>query len=259
MSFDDPDVIACAKSLERADPDRFTAVMAAPVAARHALFPIFAANVEIARAPWVTKEEMIAEMRLQWWRDIAEQISKGETVRRHEVATPLAAAISAEGGALLDQLIVARRWDIYKDPFEDQAAFDAYLMNTSGVLLQLACDALGEADPEVVSDLGYAHGLANFLRAIPALEEAKRVPLLDGRPEAVSALAAAGLERLYKARAGRTAISPDARPAVLCTWQTEAILKQARAEPHRVSEGALAMSGFRRSTRLMWQVQTGRW
>ena len=35
--------------------------MAAPVAARRVLFPLYAFNVEVARAPWVTQEAMIAE------------------------------------------------------------------------------------------------------------------------------------------------------------------------------------------------------
>ena len=51
---------ACAALVERSDPDRFRATMAAPVAARRVLFPIYAFNVEVTRAPWVTQEVMIA-------------------------------------------------------------------------------------------------------------------------------------------------------------------------------------------------------
>ena len=59
---------ACAALVERADPVRFRSVMASPPTARSVLFPIYAFNVEVARAPWVTEEPMIAEMRLQFWR-----------------------------------------------------------------------------------------------------------------------------------------------------------------------------------------------
>ena len=55
VEFDD-DVKACAALVHRADPDRFMAVMAAPVPARPLLFPLYALNVEVARAPWVTQE-----------------------------------------------------------------------------------------------------------------------------------------------------------------------------------------------------------
>ncbi|MGB3250003.1 MAG: squalene/phytoene synthase family protein, partial [Tabrizicola sp.] len=70
-------VAACAGLVQRGDPDRFRAVMAAPVEARAQLFPLYAFNLEVARAPWVTQEPLIAEMRLQWWRDVVENAASG--------------------------------------------------------------------------------------------------------------------------------------------------------------------------------------
>ena len=134
MEFD-ADLSACAAIIERADPLRFRASMAAPVAARRVLFPLYAFNIEVARAPWVTQETMIAEMRLQWWRDVCDEIAHRGVVRRHEVATPLALAISPEDAVLLDTLAAARRWDIYRDAFEDAAHFDAYIDQTAGHLM----------------------------------------------------------------------------------------------------------------------------
>lgn len=259
MSFDDPDLIACAGLVQRADPDRFRAAMAAPVAARAVLFPLFAANVEIARAPWVTQENMIAEMRLQWWRDAMEEIAQGKVPRRHEVVTPLARGIDAAGAALLDGLIEARRWDIYRDPFADEAAFEDYLQKTSSNLLLAAVRALGDGDEDVVRDLGYALGLANYLRAIPALEKAGRVPLLDGRDDSVAALARDGLERLKRARARRDQVSRTAAPALLSAWAAGPVLAQAVKEPQRVKAGALGVSDFRNALSLMWRAQTLRW
>ena len=75
-------VAACAGLVERGDPDRFLAVMAAPPAARARLFPLYAFNLEVARAPWVTQEPMIAEMRLQWWRDAVEMLAGDGPVAR---------------------------------------------------------------------------------------------------------------------------------------------------------------------------------
>ena len=75
------DVLACAGIVERGDPWRFRTLMAAPLEARAILFPVYAFNVEVSRAPWVTQEPMIAEMRLQWWRDALEEIASGAAVR----------------------------------------------------------------------------------------------------------------------------------------------------------------------------------
>ena len=108
-------VQACADIVAKGDPDRFAAAMAAPVEARKVLFPLYAFNVEVARAPWVTSEPMIGEMRLQWWRDALEEIATEKPVRKHEVASQLADILSPDMAARLDALVVARRWDLYKD------------------------------------------------------------------------------------------------------------------------------------------------
>ncbi|WP_050931315.1 squalene/phytoene synthase family protein [Aestuariivita boseongensis] len=250
---------ACAQLVERGDPDRFLATMAAPVSARNVLFPLYAFNLEVARAPWVTEETMIAEMRLQWWRDALEEIARGGPVRKHEVTTPLAAILPHATAEKLDTLVAARRWDIYKDPFEDQADFDRYIDETSGNLLWAAATTLGQADETTLRDLGYAQGVANWLRAIPDLEARQRIPLLDGTAKGIAALADAALTRLRSAQANRHKISPAARPALLAAWEAKAILTQAARSPQRVAEGTLGQSPARKRLSLMAQAATGRW
>lgn len=249
---------ACADLVDRGDPDRFVAVMAAPVSLRARLWPLYAFNLEIARAPWVTKEPMIAEMRLQWWRDVVAET----TPRAHEVAGPLHDLIGAAGLDLgvLERMAAARVWDVYSEPFEDQAAFDVYLDETSGGLMWLAARACGADDraEETARDYGWAAGLANYFRAVPALEERGRRPLVDGRPGAVRGLAARGLEKISKAREGRGLLG-KAAPALLAGWQAEALLKQVLADPMVVAEGRMGLSEFGRRGRLLWQGFSGRW
>lgn len=252
---------ACADLVARGDPDRFRATMAAPVAARRVLFPLYAFNIEVSRAPWVTQEPMIAEMRLQFWCDVVEEIAARKPPRAHEVAAPLAEAIPPDIAGALDGLVAARRWDIYKEAFADRAAFDAYIDATSGTLVTVAARALGavaDAEP-VLRDAGWAFGLAGFLRAIPALEAAGRVPLVEGTPQAVRDLAEDGLARLARARRRRGTIPPPARPALYSGWRAEATLRAAREIPERVIEGKLDESEFARRARLLWVSATGRW
>lgn len=230
---------ACAALLAKADPDRFQAVLAAPLRARVALLPIYAFNVEVARAPWVTSEPMIAEMRLQWWRDALEEISEGRTVRKHEVATPLAEVLDAEAARILDKLVAARRWDCHTDAFEDAAHFDEYLNATGGGLMWVAARALGGTDEAVFRSIGRASGLANLFLAIPKLEARGRKPLVDGRPEAVADLANSALKSLRKP-------PKMGRAAALSAWRAKPILIQAAAQPTRVAEGTLSESEFRR-------------
>lgn len=249
---------ACADLVERGDADRFAAVMAAPVALRARLFALYAFNLEVAKAPWVTKEAMIAEMRLQWWRDIVAEPAP----RAHEVAGPLHQVITEAGLPIdvLDRLVAARRWDVYSDAFEDEAHFDAYLDETAGGLMWLAAKASGAPDAAepVARAAGWALGLANFLRAVPELESRNRIPLVDGRAEAVRDLARVGLARLSKARAGRRELGQGA-PALLAAWQAEGLLRQVEDDPRVVSEGAMGLSEFARRGGLAWAALTGRW
>lgn len=240
-------VDACAALVERGDPERFAALMAAPVAARGVLAVLYAYNLEIARAPWVTKEPMIAEMRLQWWRDIVAEAAAGKPARAHEVAGPLSALLAENrvDAAVLDRMAEARRWDIYTDAFADEAALDAYLEDTAAGLTWASAQALG-AGPgteAAVRAHGWAMGLANFLRAVPELESRGRIPLLDGRAEAVAALAQRGLDRLA---AGRGKVPAAVRPALIACHMAAPLLAQVVRDPQRVADGAMEVSEFTR-------------
>jgi phytoene/squalene synthetase len=82
-----------------ADRDRFLAALFAPEPQRRDLLALLAFDHELARTRSVTREPMMARIRLQWWREaVAEAAgssapraqpiveSLSETVRRHELA-----------------------------------------------------------------------------------------------------------------------------------------------------------------------------
>lgn len=258
MEFD-TDTIGCAGIVERGDPDRFRAAMAAPLQARAVLFPIYAFNVEVARAPWASQEPMIAEMRLQWWRDALDEIATGKPARRHEVVTPLARILSPVQAASLDAAVTARQWDIYRDPFEDDAALIAHIDATAGRLMVTAAQCLGAADAQTVTDYARAAGIAAWLRAAPDLDARGRIPLLDGTPEGIRTLALTGLASLTRARGNRAKVSPASRPALLAGWQASSLLRRAAADPDCVAAGRLASPPVKSRARLIWQAATGRW
>ncbi len=247
---------ACAELVRRADPERFAALMAAAPADRPALAVLYAFNAELARAPWASAEPMLAEMRLQWWRDVIAAEAAGPSAP-HEVATPLGRLIRTKALPLaaLDGMAAARLWDIYREPHADTAALWAYLDATGGALMWLAAKALGAgaAREGAARAAGQASALANYLRAAPQLESLGRIPLVDGRPEAVAALAAEGLARLDAARGQGL---PNG--ALLAAHLARPVLRLAAAEPGRVAAGALTPPEFTRRRRLLWQALTGR-
>lgn len=243
-------VAACAALVERGDPDRFLAAMAAPLAARERLFPLYAFNLEVARAPWVTQEPLIAEMRLQWWRDAVAEVAAGRPARAHEVMEPLAGVIrGGVPGELLDAIVAARRWDIYREGFADESALWAHLEATGGNLMRASVLALGGADAARAGAVGTAGALAAWFVAVPALEARGRVPLPPGAD--LRGMAREGLRML------RGRMTGPGAPALRAAWRAEAILRQVDAAPERVADGTLGTSEFRRRASLLRRVVFG--
>jgi phytoene/squalene synthetase len=244
-------IAACADLVRRGDPDRFLAVLATPVHVRAQLFPLYAFNLEVARAPWVTQEPLIAEMRLQWWRDVVENAASG-AARAHEVARPLHELIRDFGLPVdvLDRLIAARRWDVHADPHAGPEALVGYLEDTGAGLMWLAARALGAPDQAqgAVRAYGWAAAAAGYLRAAPELQARGRQPLPSGID-----LAAMGLARLAEARKARRSVPSAVAPALLAGWQAEGVLRRALAGQ------ALILPEATRRGRLLWQAFTGRW
>ena len=165
---------AVGRIVQRHDPDRFFTALFAPPARRETLFTLYAVNHELARAREVVSNPMLALIRLQWWREVAEGAR-----RRHEVAGPLGEAL--DDGRLLAadilQMIEGREAEAY--PIEDMAAFDEYVMAAYGGVAAAAGQSLGadRAAKVALRDLGAAYGAAGVLRAVPALARQDRCVL----------------------------------------------------------------------------------
>jgi phytoene/squalene synthetase len=248
---------ACAELVRRGDPDRWRTAMLAPVAKRPGLMALYAFNLEIARAPWVTREAMLAEIRLRWWADAVAEIAAGAAPRRHEVVIPLAEAIRGSGlpVGLFEEAIEARLHDAQGGRFADRAALDAYLDRTAGHLMVLAARHLGAGDAAepVVRTFARGTGRAAWLAAVPQLRARGREPLPAG--VTVQEVAREGLAALARARAERRRVPGAAAPALLAGWRADRILGTLAADPG----GDPAVSEFRARAGLLWRALTGRW
>lgn len=251
------DIAQCAELVRQGDPIRFASAMTAPPGAeRDALMVLYAFNLEVARAPHVTAEPLIAQMRLQWWRDaVAEIFDPAAGVRRHEVTTPLADLVAARSlpRAPFDAMIDAREWDIAGEGFADVAALQAHLEQTGGALMELGVLATGGR-----AGAGRLYGggaaLANWLLAVPALMASGRDPLPAMSAEGRAGLLDWGLTRLSD---GRRA-ARGGRAALRAGYLAGGILRRARRDPEAIEQGRLAPSEFSRRAGLLWRAVSGR-
>lgn len=245
------------------DPERFAALRAAPQRAQERLLPLYALNLEIARAAWASREPLVAQMRLQFWTDMLEAIEARAVVPAHEIAAPLAALWQEARlpAALGQQMIAARAWDIHDCRFANDADLMAHLQATGGTLMWLAALALGaKAEHEdIVRRMGLASALANWLRAVPALRAAGCAPLPSEDPNAIRALAQTGLAALKMARRDRARLPAALAPALLSGWLAGPVLRRAATDPAAVLSGALEPSEFTRRGSLAARALTGRW
>lgn len=253
----------CANLVARGDPDRFLATMAAPPKAHALLFPLYAFNLEVARAPWVTAEPLIAEMRLQWWRDVLDEAASDTPPRAHEVAEALVGVIRETGLSpkTLAPVIEARRWDIERQPFADEAAFLHHLDQTGGNLMWAAAIVL-EADhtaEEPVRNIARAMALISWFKAVPALTQSGRVALPDMSETAISDLAQRGLGWVAEARAQSADLPKHLYPVLYPAWQTEPLLRLVVKAPERVMSGQVVRPEIARRWGLFWRAFLGKW
>jgi phytoene synthase len=164
--------------LRRVDPDRFFCTLFAPAEKRDALALLYLFNNELARAREVASEPTLALIRLQWWREVVEG-----TEKKHELATPLSAALSAGLFERADLLGLVEAREVEADhEIPSLEAFLAYARGTGGRLARIAGKVLG-ADSQAVEDLGTAYAISGILRAAPFLARQERSLLpTDGTP-----------------------------------------------------------------------------
>ena len=206
---------ACAEIVERGDPDRFLATMAAPPAARAVLFSALCLQHR-------GQPRALGDRGADDRRDAPAMVARraGRDRRRQPGAQPRGHAATGRGSGraaarALDRTVAARRWDIYREPFEESAHFAEHLDATAGELMWQAVRLLGgplRSQAEVRAT-GYGAGLVRFLQAVPELEARGCVPLVDGPgPEAIRELAGARAS----GHAGPAHTAQDPREVVKC-------------------------------------------
>ena len=159
----------CRDIVARFDHDRHLITLYALQDKRGALYALYAFNYEISRIRESVSDPMLGEIRLQWWHEAIDDIYDSK-VRKHDVITPFASAISLyqlPKDRVMD-VLEGRRQDLYDDRPENMVALDDYLSLTAGSLTCLAVRIAGQRDiDDLAHMLGIAWGYVGIIRAIP--------------------------------------------------------------------------------------------
>ena len=190
--------------VQRADPDRFFCALFAPAQKREFLLLLYAFNNELARAREVTSEPTLALIRLTWWREVVDGATK-----KHEIAAPLSAAITAGVFSKADLAALIDSREAEAEPqIPDFDSFMNYARGTAGRLARIAGKILGHDSP-AIEDLGTAYGISGILRAAPfLLRQGRSLLPADGTPEPKLIDAARNLLRAKPPAGARAAWLP---------------------------------------------------
>ena len=271
-----------ADMVEAQDHDRFLTAVTVPEAARGAVMALLAFNIEVAKVRESVSENLIGQMKLQWWRDVIGAVYEGKSAPKgNPVAEGLAEAIRAHGLSQVhfDALLEARARDMNDDSPTDVEALESYAEGTSARLTALMLEVLGVRDAEsgeAGRHVGIAWALTGMLRAVLFHARANRFLLpqdlmaaenLSGHDlqeqrnaakvavvvERIAALARAHLE---KARALRKEIDPRALPALLPATLADGYLKAMARQGYDVFDPRHALQRPA-ALRLMWNAWRG--
>jgi phytoene/squalene synthetase len=171
-------------SVRETDRDRFLAALFAPEPARRDLLALLAFDHELARTRIVTREPLLARIRLEWWREASVEAAGTGKPRAQPIVDALTETVRRQGLSreALAALIEAREEEI-------EGSLD--VLRTGGALADLQLGVLGITDVAT----------REAARAVAAAW------LMGEGPERAALLA--------EARAQRNRVDPGALPILL--------------------------------------------
>ncbi len=237
--------------VKRDDHDRFLTAVFAPEGPRDGVMALYAFNAEVAKVRESVSENMIGQMKLQWWRDVIAAVYDGGTVPQgNPVVQALAETIATYGLSRVhfEALLEARARDMADDSPQDAMELEAYAEGTSARLTLLVLEVLGAREAASMAagnHVGIAWALTGLLRAVlfhartnrfllpqdlMAAENLTSHDLQEQRNAAkiakvIAQIAQAARAHIEKARAYRKQVDKRALPALLPATLADAYLK----------------------------------
>ena len=162
------------ETLHAFTPDQGMACGFIPADKRDAILTLYAFSAEMQAVKWRTREPMMGEVRLQWWREALLGERPSAEVEAHPLARHVLQGLQhfhlpVSG---LVNLVDCMMDDLYDDPPEDMTALELYCGQTVSVLLRYASLMLADGQEAGPADLagpaGVAFALTQIVHDLPA-------------------------------------------------------------------------------------------
>ena len=192
-----------AEQVRAQDIDRFHLAMVAPAEVQEPWLALDAFNLEISRTASRVTDPNLGLIRLQWWREVLDEIESGKPVRAHQVALELQKIGERLDVVSLSNLIEAHANDLEEGALETVEDLRVHLVKTSGALLVAQARLLqAEGVEGIANHLGCAFGFVGLGRALVcARADHLRVPRTWTNDLELSVLEAAGQAAMHLDRA----------------------------------------------------------
>jgi phytoene synthase len=178
----DSAALYCFDEVRTHDRDRYLTTLFAPDNCRGDLTAIYAFNLEIGRIPFTVSEPMLAEIRLQWWRDAIAALYAGNP-GDHPVIRALADTMLRQklSRVFFENMIDSCVRDAKEAGFDTLDGLSRYTDSSGASLVLLAMEVLGVGDNELARraalNVGTAWALLSLVRAQPILAAHGRLVL----------------------------------------------------------------------------------
>ncbi len=223
--------------MKQGDYERYRVIMTLDPKLRSDLFVLMAANIEISRAPWMSRESLISEIRLRWWLEAIEEIESDKAVRRHFVTSPLENILDQSQTKLIKENITARSWDINSNPHLNQKELFHYIDCTSGNIWAVAAELLG--GPQKIGRLlGNAIGVVQYCKASNEFTERGRTPFPKPEDEIIQFFLLWGKTQLDEGLFEVGKLSKPKNAIRRFVWDTNFYLKRFLSNPDYIKTSA---------------------
>jgi len=186
-----PDSVA--EAARDGEPDRYLAALYAPEPARNIMIALAAFSADLTRIVATVREPLLAEIRLQWWRDALGSAQRGEATG-HPIADRLAPHLTSgllPPGLLLGMIDAAPLPDLVALAADPQA-LNAHLSKSAGAGFALAARALGATHSDALDaacrSAAASYGLARILAAAQKPPLSLIAAARQAQPEALAAV-----------------------------------------------------------------------